>query len=78
MFRKEYGILVWGTCSPALLHKVERIHLRAAKIKYGLADVNLETLKYIRWQPLMNVYKPKLTSPMYSVYNGLAHLLNPF
>ena len=67
-----YGILVWGTCSPALLHNVERIHLRAAKIIYSLADVNLETLKYISWQPLMNVYKLKLTSLMYSVYHGLA------
>ena len=67
-----YGILVWGTCSPALLHNVERIHLKAAKIIYSLADVNLETLKYIRWQPLMNVCKLKLISLMYSVYNGLA------
>ena len=51
-----YGILVWGPCSPALLHDVERIHLRAAKIIYGAADVNLETLKFICWQPLR--YQP--------------------
>ena len=63
-----YGTLVWGTCSPALLHNVERIHLRAAKIIYSLADVNLETLKYIRWQPLLNVYKLKLSSRMHKVY----------
>ena len=44
----------------------------STKIIYSLADVNLETLKYIRWQPLMNVYKLKLTSLMYSVYYGLA------
>ena len=67
-----YGILVWGTCSPALLLNVEWIQLRAAKIIYSLADVNLETLKYIRWQPLMNTYKLKLTSRMHSVYYGLA------
>ena len=67
-----YGILVWGTCSPALLHNVERIHLRAAKIMYSFADINLETLKYIHWQPLMNIYKLRLTSLMYSVYYGLA------
>ena len=67
-----YGILVWGTRSPALLHNVERIHLRAAKIKYSLVDANLETLKYIRWQPLLIVYKLKLTSLMYSVYYALA------
>ena len=54
-----YGILVWGTCSPALLHNVERIHLRASKIIYSLADVNLKTLKYIRWHLLMNVCKLK-------------------
>ena len=66
------GMLVWGTCSQALLHNVERIHLRAAKIIYSLADVNLETLKYIGWQPLLNAYKLKLTSLMYSVYYGLA------
>ena len=60
-----------GTCSPSLLYDVELIHLRAAKVIHGLAEVNMETLKRIHWQPLTNVYKLKLTSLMYSAYYGL-------
>ena len=66
-----HGMLVWGTCSPTLLHNVELIHLRAAKIIHGLAEVNMETLKHIHWQPLTNVYKLKLISLMYLVHHGL-------
>ena len=63
----------YGEPAPQHCHiNVERIHLRAAKIIHSLADVNMETLKYIRWQPLMNAHKLKLTSLMYSVYHGLA------
>ena len=67
----SHGMLVWGTCSPTLLHNVELIHLRAAKIIHGLAEVNMETLKHIHWQPLTNVYKLKLISLMYLVHRGL-------
>ena len=35
-----YCNLVWGTCSPTLLHEVEHIHARAAKIIYRLSDVS--------------------------------------
>ena len=65
-----------GEPVPPHCYNVEWIHLRAAKIIYSLADINLETLKYIHWQPLLNVYELKLTfkltSLMYSVYYGLA------
>ena len=68
-------MLVWGTCSSALLHNVERIYLRAAKIGLYTALLMLTWRpfkKYIRWQPLINAYKLKLTSLMYSVYYALA------
>ena len=50
-----YGMLVWGTCCPSLLYDGELIHLRAAEIIHGLAEVNIETLKRIHWQPLTQV-----------------------
>ena len=46
-------------------------NLRAAKIIHGLAEVNMETLKHIHWQPLTNVYKLKLIPLMYLVHHGL-------
>ena len=67
-----YGILVWGPCSPALLHNVERIHLRAAKIIYGAADVNLETLQFNCLQPLR--YQP----PFRTVRSRIAVTLSLF
>ena len=66
-----YGVLVWGTCTLFLLCDVELIHLRAAKIIHGLAEVNMETLKRIHSQSLTYVIKLKLTSLMYSAYYGL-------
>ena len=65
-----YGVLVGRTCTLSLLCDVELILLRAAKIIHGLAEVNMETLKRIHWQPLTNVYNLKLTSLMYSAYYG--------
>ena len=35
---------VWGTSSPTLLHEVEHIHARAAKIIYRLSDVRTKKL----------------------------------
>ena len=35
-----YCNLVWGTCSPTLLHEVEHIHTRAAKIICRLSDTS--------------------------------------
>ena len=35
-----YCNLVWGTCSPTLLHEVEHIHTRAAKVICRLSDTS--------------------------------------
>ena len=48
-----YCNLVWGTCSPTLLHEVEHIHARAAKIIYRLSDVsNQEALIIAGWESI--------------------------
>ena len=31
-----YGMLVWGSCGAALFSELENIHVRAAKLIYGL------------------------------------------
>ena len=56
-----YCNLVWGTCSPTLLHEVEHIHARAAKIIYRLYDVsNQEALIIAGWESINSMCKRKL------------------
>ena len=31
-----YGLVVWGSCGKSLFDELEKIHVRAAKIIYGL------------------------------------------
>ena len=66
-----YCNLVWGTCSPTLLHEVEHIHARAAKIIYRLSDVsNQEAITIAGWQSINSMYKRKLLTFMYQVYKS--------
>ena len=53
-----YCNLVWGTCPPTLLHEVEHIHARAAKIIYRLSDLsNQEAITIAGWQWINSMYK---------------------
>jgi len=65
---------IWGTCSPALLQDLERIHTRAAKIIHNLPDslTSTEVLEKAHWQAFSNFYKRKLAALMYSGYYNLA------
>ena len=66
-----YCNLVWGTCSPTLLHEVEHIHARAAKIIYRLSDLsNQEAITIAGWQSINSMYKRKLLTFMYQVYKS--------
>ena len=66
-----YCNLVWGTCSPTLLHEVEHIHARAAKIIYRLSDLsNQEAITIAEWQSINSIYKRKLLTFMYQVYKS--------
>ena len=66
-----YCNLVWGTCSPTLLHEVEHIYARAAKIIYRLADVsNQEAITIAGWESINSMYKRKLLTLMYQVYKS--------
>ena len=66
-----YCNLVWGTCSPTLLHEVENIRARAAKIIYRLPDVsNQEALIIAGWESINSMYNRKLLTFMYQVYKS--------
>ena len=66
-----YCNLVWGTCSPTLLHEVEYIYARAAKIIYRLANVsNQEAITIAGWESINSMYKRKLLTFMYQVYKS--------
>ena len=66
-----YCNLVWGTCSPTLLHEVENIRARAAKIIYRLPDVsNQEALIIAGWESINSTYNRKLLTFMYQVYKS--------
>ena len=66
-----YCNLVWGTCPPTLLHEVEHIHARAAKIIYRLSDLsNQEAITIAGWQSINSMYKRKLLTFMYQVYKS--------
>ena len=66
-----YCNLVWGTCPPTLLHEVEHIHVRAAKIIYRLSDLsNQEAITIAGWQSINSMYKRKLLTFMYQVYKS--------
>ena len=61
----------WGTCSPTLLHEVDHIHARAAKIIYRLSDVSTqEAITIAGWESINSTYKRKLLTFMYEVYKS--------
>ena len=66
-----YCNLVWGTCSPTLLHEVDHIHARAAKIICRLSDVSTqEAITIAGWESINSMNKRKLLTFMYHVYKS--------
>ena len=61
----------WGTCSPTLLHEVDHIHARAAKIICRLSDVSTqEAITIAGWESINSMNKRKLLTFMYHVYKS--------
>ena len=66
-----YGILVWGTCSPALLNDLEHYHVRAAKMIYNITKDDLtdeQILQKAKWEPLNTIYKRRILTLMHDIY----------
>ena len=53
-----YGMLVWGSCGAALFSKLEKIHVRAANLIYGLdwLTPSEEGLPQTKWESLKQMY----------------------
>ena len=61
-----YGILVWGSCSPALIDDLERAHIRAYKLIRNSKADQLNKLK--DWNNLSLFYTQRLLVEAYKSY----------
>ena len=72
-----YGIAVWGSCSPALLDDIDRIHLRATRIINSLPHYihsdHIRNAPY--WNPIVSFYIKRLLVITYNIYHG--NSINP-
>jgi len=62
-----YGILVWGSCSPALIDDLERAHIRASKLIRNSKADQLNKLKV--WNNLSLFYTQRLLVEAYKSHN---------
>eukprot|EP00112_Aurelia_sp_Birch-Aquarium-sp1_P011966 Seg2511.8 transcript_id=Seg2511.8/GoldUCD/mRNA.D3Y31 product="hypothetical protein" protein_id=Seg2511.8/GoldUCD/D3Y31 len=64
-----YCISVWGNCSEATLTKIEKQHIRAAKIVHRLLRhvKNEDALAAVKWQSLSYIYKRRIAVEMHKV-----------
>ena len=65
-----YGILVWGSCSPALMDDLERAHIRASKLIFKLSrNSNADQLNKLKgWNNLSFLYTRRLFVEAYKSY----------
>ena len=65
-----YCITIWGSCSPSTFNILEHLQLKAAKLIHKLPSETPDTdvLDFVKWKPLLYVYKRRLASIMYQVY----------
>ena len=75
-----YCISIWGNCSIPLFSKLERYHLRAARIIYKLPDTvkDYDILTHIKWQDMGYIYKRRIDVEMYknNLESRIGHLFN--
>ena len=72
-----YALVVWGSCGKCLFDELERIHIRAAKIIYGMAwcTPSDEVLVNCNWFTIKRSYEFRLLSPelvkqLFTKYNS--------
>ena len=65
-----YGILIWGSCSPALMDDLERAHIRASKLVFKLSrNSNADQLNKLKgWNNLSFYYTKRLLAEAYKSY----------
>ena len=74
-----YGILVWGSCSLALMDDLERAHIRASKLIFKRSrNSNADQLKKLKgWNNLSFYYTKRLLVEAYkSYYRSNTNVLN--
>ena len=61
-----YGILVWGSCSPALMDDLECAHIRASKLIFKLSrNSNADQLNKLKGWNNLSFYYTKRLLPMF-------------
>ena len=67
-----YCISVWGSCSLATFNDLEQLHTKAAKLIHKLPSEtpDADVLQIVKWKPLIYIYKRRLASIMYQVFNN--------
>ena len=56
----KYGLVLWGSCCNSdILHSIERLHCRAARIIFNLPKdmPTNDVLKYVQWSTFSLYYK---------------------
>ncbi len=68
-----YGILIWGSCGKTMFNELERIHVRAAKVIFGLDwyTSGKDVLAKVKWFTLNTMYKQQLLYLTYKNYYNL-------
>jgi hypothetical protein len=68
-----YGILIWGSCGKTMFNELERIHVRAAKVIFGLDwyTSGIDVLAKVKWFTLNTMYKQQLLYLAYKNYYNL-------
>ena len=69
-----YGLIVWVSCNKTLFDKLERLHMRAARIIFGLdwcMPTEVVVLNTVKWRPLRHIYFQRLLVLVYKCYYEL-------
>ena len=68
-----YGILIWGSCGKTLFDELERIHVRSAKVIFGLDwyTSGKDVLAKVKWFTLNSMFKQQLLYLAYKNYYNL-------
>jgi hypothetical protein len=67
------GILIWGSCGKPLFDELERIHVRSAKVIFGLDwyTSGKDALAKVKWFTLNSMFKQQLLYLAYKNYYNL-------